>query len=181
MLVSDPICESRRVQYLQKDTPKEPSEMMVDTEGLEMSCSQATQASQTWDEEDEYWACDADGDLESSKAEGDNDNDDGRRTKRARRAGTQNSNLVQIVSNSFSTRPCKILTKFQKIVTIASMLLMSSNQKCNALPSMIGLFCHSTNAPELVIETLAHVGLSISTSSIHNMVNSLSIKSADNI
>ena len=46
---------------------------------------------------------------------------------------------------------------------------------------MIGLFCHSTNAPELVIETLAHAGLSISPSSIHNMVNSLSTKSVDNI
>jgi hypothetical protein len=46
---------------------------------------------------------------------------------------------------------------------------------------MIGLFCHSTNAPELVIKTLAHAGLCISTTSIHSMVNSLSTKSADNI
>jgi len=58
---------------------------------------------------------------------------------------------------------------------------MSSNQKCNALPSMLGLFCHSTNTPELVIETLAHAGLSISMTSIHNMVNSLLIKSMDHI
>jgi hypothetical protein len=69
----------------------------------------------------------------------------------------------------------------QKVVTIASMLLISSNQKCNALPSMLGLFCHSTNALELVIETLAHAGLSISLSSIHNMVNLLLTKSVDNI
>ena len=61
--------------------------MMVDTE------------SQTWDEEDEYWACDADGDLEGSKGEGDNDSDDERPAKQARRAGTWNSNLVQVVSN----------------------------------------------------------------------------------
>jgi len=46
---------------------------------------------------------------------------------------------------------------------------------------MLGLFCHSTNTPELVIETLAHAGLSISMTSIHNMVNSLLIKSADHI
>ena len=72
--------------------------MMVDSEGLETSCSQATQASQTWDEEDEYWACDADGDPESSKGEGDDD-DDGRPAKRARWAGNRNSNLVQVVSN----------------------------------------------------------------------------------
>ena len=58
---------------------------------------------------------------------------------------------------------------------------MSSNKKCNALPSMLGLFCHLTNTPELVIEMLAHAGLSISTSSIYNMVTLLSIKSADHI
>ncbi|GLB34498.1 putative zinc-binding dehydrogenase [Lyophyllum shimeji] len=68
------------------------------------------------------------------------------KTKKARRAGTRNHVLVRI-----------------KTVTIASILLMSSNQKCNALQSVMGLFCHSTNAPELLIETLAHSGLSIST------------------
>ena len=107
MLVSNPTCESWRAQYLQKETPKEPSELMVDTEGFETS--QATQASQTWDEDDEYWACDVDGNLESSKAGGDND-DDGRPTKRARRAGTRNSDLVQVVSNGYSAGPCKTLT-----------------------------------------------------------------------
>ena len=108
MLVSDFTHESRRAQYLQKETPKEPSEMMVDTEGFEPPCAQATQASQTWDEED-YWACDANGNLESSKVEGDND-DDGRPTKRLRRAGTRNSNLVQVMSDEFSTGPSKVLT-----------------------------------------------------------------------
>ena len=106
MLVSDPTRESRRAQYIQKETPKEPSEMMVDTE-----CFEATQASQTWDEEDEYWACDADGDLESSKAEGVED-EDGVPTKRVQRAGTRNSNLVQVVSGEFRTGTCKILTLF---------------------------------------------------------------------
>ena len=172
MLVSDPTRESRRVQYLQKETPREPSEMMVNTESFGSKA--------TWDEEDEYWACDADGNLENSKTDSDNDGDV-RPTKRVRRAGTRNSSLVQVVSNEFGTRSDMILTIFQKVVTITSMLLMSSNQKCNALPSMIGLFCHSTNAPELVIETLAHAGLCISTTSIHSMVNSLSTKSADNI
>jgi len=82
ILVSDPICETRQAQYLQKVAPKEPSEMMVETKGFEPSYSQVTQASQTWDEEDEYWACDADGnlELEGSKAECDND-EDGHPTK----------------------------------------------------------------------------------------------------
>ena len=82
MLVSDPTCELWRMQYLRKEPPKEPSELMVDTEGFETPCSQVTQASQAWNEEDEYWVCDVDGDLESSKAGCDND-DDGRPTKRA--------------------------------------------------------------------------------------------------
>ena len=43
MLVSDPTRESRRAQYLQNKPPKEPSELMVNTEGFEMPCSQATQ------------------------------------------------------------------------------------------------------------------------------------------
>jgi hypothetical protein len=58
---------------------------------------------------------------------------------------------------------------------------MSSNQKCNALQSTIGLFCYSTNASELIIETLAHAGLLISTSSVYNMITSLSNKSTKKI
>ena len=46
---------------------------------------------------------------------------------------------------------------------------------------MLGLFCHSTNTLELVIKTLAHARLSISMTSIYNIVNSLSIKSMDHI
>ena len=113
ILVSDPICETRQAQYLQKVAPKEPSEMMVETEGFEPSYSQVTQASQTWDEEDEYWACDADGnlELEGSKAECDND-EDGHPTKQAQRAATRNSTLVQVVSNEISTGHHKILTVF---------------------------------------------------------------------
>ena len=68
-----------------------------------------TQASSSWDEDNEYWACDAEDNLESSKTEDDND-DDERPTKRAQQEGTQNSNLVEVVSDGFSMGPCKILT-----------------------------------------------------------------------
>lgn len=60
-------------------------------------------------------------------------------------------------------------------------MLQSTNQKCNALASTIGLFLHSTSAPELVIEVLAHSGLSISVSAIHAMVNSLSVTSSERL
>ena len=85
--------------------------MMVNTEGFELSCSQGTQASQTWDEEDEYWACDADADLEGSKAECDDD-DNGCPTKQAQWAGTWNSNLVQVVSDEISIGHHEIPTVF---------------------------------------------------------------------
>jgi hypothetical protein len=67
MLVSDPTCESQRVQYLQKETPHKPSEMMVNTKSFGSKA--------TWDEEDEYWACNADGNLENSETDSDNDGD----------------------------------------------------------------------------------------------------------
>src|ERR1700690_3658929 len=54
---------------------------------------------------------------------------------------------------------------------------MSTNQKCNPVAAVIGIFCHSTSTPELVIEMLAHAGLSISLASIHQMVTVLSQKS----
>ncbi|KAI0258004.1 hypothetical protein BC834DRAFT_837151, partial [Gloeopeniophorella convolvens] len=57
---------------------------------------------------------------------------------------------------------------------IMSVLMQSTNQKCNSMASLIGLFCHSTSTPELVVEMLAHTGLSISSTAVHNIVNSLS-------
>lgn len=59
--------------------------------------------------------------------------------------------------------------------------MQSRNRLCNALQVVIGLFCHSTNTPEKTIETLNHMGISISLSSINNMVDSLSAKSPEAI
>ena len=53
-------------------------------------------------------------------------------------------------------------------------MLQSSNQNCNALQSIIGVFLKSCNAPETVCEFLAHAGLSLSTTSINNAVTNLS-------
>ncbi|KAH7906215.1 hypothetical protein BJ138DRAFT_990130, partial [Hygrophoropsis aurantiaca] len=65
-----------------------------------------------------------------------------------------------------------------KRVIIMSIMMVSTNQKCNPIAAIVGIFCHSTSAPELVIEMLAHCGLSISLTSIHQMVASLSQKSS---
>jgi hypothetical protein len=53
-------------------------------------------------------------------------------------------------------------------------MLQNSNERCNYLQGILGFFYHSTSVPEKVIETLAHAGLSISISSIHNAVQSVS-------
>ncbi|KAJ6605619.1 hypothetical protein B0H10DRAFT_1820776, partial [Mycena sp. CBHHK59/15] len=55
-----------------------------------------------------------------------------------------------------------------------SMLMQSANQQSNMLESVIGIFLHASNTPSKVIETLAHMGISISIDSIHNAVHSLS-------
>ncbi|KAI0083556.1 hypothetical protein BDY19DRAFT_1079007 [Irpex rosettiformis] len=59
-----------------------------------------------------------------------------------------------------------------------SIIMFSMNQKCNALATAMGMFFHSANTPELVVEVFAHAGLSVSTTSIHSMIASLS-KSAN--
>ncbi|KAK7050478.1 hypothetical protein R3P38DRAFT_2605107 [Favolaschia claudopus] len=61
-----------------------------------------------------------------------------------------------------------------KKVVIISMLMQSTNQQSNLLESVIGIFLHASNTPSKVIETLAHMGISISADSIHNAIHSLS-------
>ncbi|KAG1848874.1 hypothetical protein F4604DRAFT_1593749 [Suillus subluteus] len=61
-----------------------------------------------------------------------------------------------------------------KAVVCISIFLQNSNERCNYLQGMLSFFYHSTSVPEKVIETLAHAGLSISISSIHSAVQSVS-------
>lgn len=55
-----------------------------------------------------------------------------------------------------------------------SVMMQSTNVKCNALESVFGIFLHASNSPYKVIETLAHMGISISSDAIENAVHSLS-------
>ncbi|PPQ76588.1 hypothetical protein CVT26_012793 [Gymnopilus dilepis] len=68
-----------------------------------------------------------------------------------------------------------------KSVVCISIFLQSSNERCNYLQSVLGLFYHSAAVPEKVIEVLAHAGLSISLSSIHRSVKSLSAEATKRI
>lgn len=56
-------------------------------------------------------------------------------------------------------------------------MAQSSNQLCNALQSVVGIFLHCCNTPETVVEFLAHIGLSISATTINNAITNLSKES----
>lgn len=59
--------------------------------------------------------------------------------------------------------------------------MQSTNQKTNALESIIGIFLHSCRTPEKVIETLTHMGVSISVNAVHQAITSLSAESANTL
>ena len=54
----------------------------------------------------------------------------------------------------------------------------STNCRCNALQSLVGIFLHSCGAPETIHEFLACIGLLISVSTINEAVNYLSQEAA---
>lgn len=60
-------------------------------------------------------------------------------------------------------------------------MMNSTNQKANALPSILGFFFQSMHVPQKVIETLARIGISISNESITAATRSLSIESQQNL
>ncbi|KDQ31884.1 hypothetical protein PLEOSDRAFT_1022853, partial [Pleurotus ostreatus PC15] len=66
-------------------------------------------------------------------------------------------------------------------VVLTSVMLQSTNQFCNALQSVMGVFLHSCNAPEDIIEVLARMGVSISTTSINDAISSLSKESSNGL
>lgn len=58
-----------------------------------------------------------------------------------------------------------------------SVMMHSSNQRCNTLQSLLGIFLHACNAPQTVVELMAHLGVSISTTAINHAISSLSKES----
>ncbi|KAG1736672.1 uncharacterized protein EDB91DRAFT_1337407 [Suillus paluster] len=59
--------------------------------------------------------------------------------------------------------------------------MQSTNQRSNALQSVLGIFLQSTHTPQKVIDTLSHIGISISTNSIRAAIQSLSAKSQNTL
>ncbi|KAH9911456.1 uncharacterized protein B0H18DRAFT_1128681 [Fomitopsis serialis] len=59
-----------------------------------------------------------------------------------------------------------------------SLMMQSTNQRSNALQSVIGLYLHSCNAPEAVVDLLARIGVAISRTAIDDAITNLSKESA---
>ncbi|KAI6022193.1 hypothetical protein PISMIDRAFT_108972 [Pisolithus microcarpus 441] len=72
---------------------------------------------------------------------------------------------------------CHSAIKMMKKTIITSILMHGWNQKSNALQSLLGLFLQSAHMPYKVIDTLAHLGISVSADTINLAVQSLSKES----
>ncbi|KAM6501132.1 hypothetical protein JOM56_004146, partial [Amanita muscaria] len=83
--------------------------------------------------------------------------------KKTNQADERRKTLLRIVRHSL------------KRTVIFSILIQSSCQKANTFQSMFGVFLHACRTPEKVIETLAHMGISVSTKTIHYSIKSLSM------
>lgn len=60
-------------------------------------------------------------------------------------------------------------------------MMHSTNQRCNAFQSVVGVFLHAANAPETVCDLLARMGVSVATTTINRAVLSLSKEAATGI
>ncbi|KAI5982251.1 hypothetical protein EDD15DRAFT_2181145 [Pisolithus albus] len=70
--------------------------------------------------------------------------------------------------------------KIKKVV-VMSILMQSTNQKANALQSILGIFFQSAHTPQKVIDTLARIGVSISTETVNGAIRSLSAESQNHL
>ena len=69
----------------------------------------------------------------------------------------------------------------QKAVVITCICMQAVDQQCNALQATVGIFLHSCNAPEKLVKVMSRMGLSISLTSIHRSIESLSRQSYSDI
>ncbi|KAG1775335.1 hypothetical protein EV702DRAFT_1046931 [Suillus placidus] len=70
------------------------------------------------------------------------------------------------------TNRCAAVFNIKKVVLL-SIMMQSMNRKSNALQSIIGIFLQSMHTPQNVVDTLARIGISISTDAIHAAVKSI--------
>ncbi|KAI0085494.1 hypothetical protein BDY19DRAFT_996633 [Irpex rosettiformis] len=139
-----------------------------------------------WDDEDEYWW---EADLDMSGLPGYEEDDlTGEGNDSAAGGVKSRSVRAEVDTRAERLRKRRAMAKKRRVALldirramVMSILMFSTNQKCNALATAMGMFFHSTNTPELVIEVFAHAGLSVSTTTIHNMITALSKSSNEEL
>lgn len=65
------------------------------------------------------------------------------------------------------------------MVLVCSILMQTKNQKANWLQSICGIFLHAIHAPQKLVDSLAHMGVSISESTILRSLHSLGVHILD--
>jgi len=120
-------------------------------------------------------ATEGDGEDNEMEFGGGDDEGIGRQFKEGGKSD-RHSSIINIVCLFFvhSTLLGYLRLEIQKKVVILSIMLHSTNQKCNAFECIVGIFLHSCNTPERVINALSRMGISISLSAIHRAIRSLS-------
>ncbi|KIK75701.1 hypothetical protein PAXRUDRAFT_18764 [Paxillus rubicundulus Ve08.2h10] len=76
---------------------------------------------------------------------------------------------------------CSAAINIMKRIMICSILMQSMNQKSNTLQCILGIFLQSVHALQKVINTLAQLGISISTDSINCTICLLSVESQNSL
>ncbi|KIK82495.1 hypothetical protein PAXRUDRAFT_153708, partial [Paxillus rubicundulus Ve08.2h10] len=88
---------------------------------------------------------------------------------------TSENGLMLSAADKCAKRHATII--MMKKVVIFSIVMQCTNQNANALQSILGIYLQSSHAPQKVIDTLACIGISISSEMINAAVRSLSLES----
>jgi hypothetical protein len=91
----------------------------------------------------------------------------------------RNRILLFIVSHSTHFMKSSAYLQMKKCVLLVVIIGNSSNECFNALQCTISFFLKSKCAAKVIIELLAHMGISVSTQTICNMVQSLTKSAAE--
>ena len=131
------------------------------------------------DEEDEreFWM-----DIDSSLGQRDNDSTINSMRPRSKTPQERQA-ILDLVRVCFRRLlQCSMTTSsIQKATCIISIMMQSTNQKCNILQSILGVFLHSCNTPQRVIQSLARMGTSISSATILRAIKSLSAETYETL
>ncbi|QRW08206.1 hypothetical protein RhiLY_07205 [Ceratobasidium sp. AG-Ba] len=66
-------------------------------------------------------------------------------------------------------------------LVLFNICMNNSNMRCNTLQAIVGMFAHSTNAPDRLIEFLSHAGICIAQSSINKMIDHMSVTAQNSL